>query len=110
VVAELVRMDGALYRVGRLGSEFVLGTETRLGTQAVDLAGIDLLPADVVADLIGSLAAGRPDSLVAVGSGTEVEEGVPGSPGEGFLGILLDILEAAPLDIPETGNRFGALA
>jgi hypothetical protein len=99
VVAVLVRMDDELLGVGRLGSEFVLGTETHLGTQAVDFVGIDILPADVFAALLGTLAADHPGSLVAVGSGTEIEGILPGSPGENLHGTLLDI--------PETGNHLG---
>lgn len=103
MVAVLVRMGVELLGVGRLGSEFVLGIGMHLGTQAADLAGIDILPAVVVvvavADLLGSLAAGRPDSLVAAGSGTDIEADLPGSPGEDLHSILLDI--------PETGNHLG---
>lgn len=77
-------MDAELFRVGRLGSEVVLGT------QAVSLAGIDILPADV-ATLLGSFAAGHPDSIAVVGFATELEAS------------LHNIL----LEIPETGKHLG---
>jgi hypothetical protein len=108
VVAVLVRMDVELLGADRLDSEFVLRTETNLGTQAVDLADIDKLPADVVADLLGSLAAGGPDSLVAVGSGIEIEVGFPGGPGADLHGIPLGFAEVTDLGIPETGSHLGA--
>jgi hypothetical protein len=108
-------MDVEQFVVGHLGSEFVLGTETHLDTQAVDLAGIGMLPVDIVVDFAGNLAARHPDSFVAVDSGNEIEVGHPDSlvavdPGNeievDLLGILLDILEVADFDILETDNDF----
>jgi hypothetical protein len=108
VVAVLVRVLVDLLRVDRFGSEFVLGTETHLSTQAVGLDGIVHLLGVVAAvmhllglvHLLGSFAAGHLGSLVAVLSDAEVEAGL-------LLGILVDILEVTDLDVAEAGNHYG---
>ena len=88
----VVRRDDELLGEARLGSEVVVGSVARFGTQAVDLAGIDILPVvDILpavdippvdtADLLDSFAACHPDSLVVVGFAIEIEAGLLGKAG-----------------------------